>query len=226
MTQPLLLESDASQSAASWEAPAQHLQSILAQRRSIRRLHGGPFTPATQERLLSAVRLTPAAYNLPPWQVVLVHEQRAALWDEIAAGFAAQLDGERLARYHDRLAGFRPGVAVGLIFEDLRVAQTLREEKGASPELAQQFVQQALGMVQFSLWLALTAEGLATSLQHWDDLVGERVARFVGLPPQQVHLAAIMPIGYAAEEPKVKVLATSGQRCVIDMPPASNGAVH
>lgn len=226
MSQTPLLAVDPSEIAPSGMTPAQQLQAIMAQRRSIRRLHDGPFTPATQERLLRAVQLTPAAYNMPPWRVVLVHEQREALWEEIAAGFAAHLDGERLARYQDRLAGFRPGVAVGLIFEDLAVGQTLREDKGASPELALHFVQQALGMVQLSLWLALTAEGLASSLQHWDDLVGERVARFAGLPPDQVRLAAIMPIGYAAEEPKVKILTASEQRCVIDATPSPNGAVH
>ena len=51
------------------------LQSIWAERRSIRRLRGGVFTPEMLERLLVAVRLTPAAYGLPPWRVVLVHER-------------------------------------------------------------------------------------------------------------------------------------------------------
>jgi len=161
------------------DAPA--LQSIMARRRSIRRLGAGPFPIATRERLLAAIRLTPAAYNLPPWRVVLVHERRDELWAEVAAGFREGLSGDRLERYLDRLDGFRGGVAVALIFEDRAVERALREEKGAAPEVAQTFVQQAMGMVQLALWLAITAEGLVTSLQHWDDLIGARAARFAGL---------------------------------------------
>jgi predicted oxidoreductase (fatty acid repression mutant protein) len=182
--------------------PALHLQAIMARRRSIRRLHDGPFSGDARARLLEAIRLTPAAYNLPPWRVILVHERRDDLWVEIERGFHETLSGDRLERYLDRLHGFREGVAVTLIFADRRVERALREEKGASPEVAQGFVQQALGMVQLALWLAITAEGMVTSLQHWDEWIGARAARFAGLPDDDFALIATMPIGYAAEEPK------------------------
>lgn len=196
------------------EAPA--LQSIMARRRSIRRLGAGPFPTATRERLLAAIRLTPAAYNLPPWRVVLVHERRDELWAEVAASFRDGLSGDRLERYLDRLDGFRGGVAVALIFEDRAVEQALREEKGAAPEVARTFVQQAMGMVQLALWLAITAEGLATSLQHWDDLIGTRAARFAGLDDGEFGLVATMPIGYAAEEPREIERAPAEQICAVD----------
>ena len=209
--------------AASGEQPgdAAALQAIMARRRSIRRLHAGPFPAATRERLLEAIRLTPAAYNLPPWRVVLVHERREELWAEIEAGFRERLDGERLARYLDRLEGFRQGVAVALIFVDGRVERALRE-KGVGPETAQSFVQQALGMVQLSLWLALSADGLVASLQHWDDLIGARAARFAGLDGGAFGLVATMPIGYAAEEPRVIERAALAAVCAVD--PRVDGA--
>ncbi len=204
------------------EAPA--LQAIMGRRRSIRRLQGGPFTPAMRSRLLEAIRLTPAAYNLPPWRVVLVHERRDDLWTEVSAGFHEHLAGDRLARYLDRLDGFRGGVAVALIFADRTVERALREEKGAAADVAQGFVQQALGMVQLSLWLALTAEGLVTSLQHWDDLIGARAARFAGLGEDDFTLVATMPIGYPGEEPKAIERATAERICTVD--PGAGGPTH
>ena len=185
------------------DQPARLLHAIMAERRSIRRLQPGPFSVATRDRLLEAVRSTPAAYNLPPWRVVLVQERRAALWTEIARGFREHLDGDRLARYLERLQGFASGVAVALIFEDRAVERELREERGAEAEVAYSFVHQALGMVQLALWLAITAEGLVTSLQHWDHLVGPRLAHFAGLPAERFRLVAIMPIGYADEAPRL-----------------------
>jgi hypothetical protein len=187
------------------------LHALFARRRSIRLLRPGPFAPEARERLLAAVRHTPASYNLPPWHVVLVHERRDALWAEIATGFRQALADDRLDRYLERLAGFASGVAVGLVFVDSAVERTLSEEKGLTPDVARTFVQQALGMVQLALWLAVTAEGMASSLQHWDDLVGPRLARFAGLDPERFQLVATMPIGYAAEEPReIARTASSG----------------
>lgn len=195
--------------------PGQTYQALLRDRRSIRRLAPGPFPDETRQRLLDAVRLTPAAYNLPPWHVVLVHERRDALWSEVEAGFREGLTGDRLERYLDRLDGFRAGVAVALVFADGRVDRILREEKGVNEQTAIEFVQQALGMVQLSLWLGITAEGLSSSLQHWDDLIGERMARFCGLAPEDFRLAATMPIGYAAEEPRLIERAATAAVCTV-----------
>jgi predicted oxidoreductase (fatty acid repression mutant protein) len=208
----------------SWDGRSEvsALQTIMARRRSIRRLRDGPFLPATRAHLLEAIRLTPASYNLPPWRVVLVHERREELWAEIERGFREHLSGERLARYLDRLEGFRGGVAVALVFVDQRVERTLREEKGLAPPVAQSFVLQAMGMVQLALWLALTAEGLVASLQHWDEFIGSCMARFAGLPEADVRLVATMPFGYAAEEPRAIERATAEQICLVD--PAGNEA--
>ena len=195
---------------------AHALQGGFLNRRSIRRLQDGPFTPEMRHRVLEAVRLTPAAYNLPPWRVVLVHERREETWGQIEAAFRDHLGGERLERNLGRLAGFRPGVALALIYEDLRVGRVLRAEKGASDELATQFVQQALGMVQLSLWLALTAEGLSSSLQHWEEFLADRTERLTGLPAADFQLAAAMPIGYAAEEPRDIERPTTDQVCAVD----------
>jgi hypothetical protein len=178
------------------------LQTLLEQRRSIRRLCSGPFSLAMKQRLLDAIQLTPAAFNLPPWHVVLISETRAAFWEVVEEGFRANLEGDRLQRYLERLAGFRPGVAVALIFEDRAVHPDLRDAWRISDEQATAYVQQSLGMVQLTIWLSLTAEGLATSLQHWDWLLEDRIADFVGLSTERYRLAAAMPIGYADEPPR------------------------
>jgi predicted oxidoreductase (fatty acid repression mutant protein) len=176
------------------------LLEVMERRRSVRRLRSGPFTDEMLDRLLEAVRLTPSSYNLPPWRVVLVTERRQELWDEIEQGFRETLSEDRLERYLQRLDGFRDGVAVALVFVDRDVERELRG-RGLEPEVAQSFVLQALGMVQYGLWLAITAEGLVASLQHWDHLVGPRLAHFAALPADQFALIATIPIGYAAEEP-------------------------
>lgn len=189
------------------------LQTLLERRRSIRRLRPGPFTLGTKQRLLDAIQLTPAAFNLPPWHVVLISDTREAFWDVVEEGFRSNLEGDRLQRYLDRLEGFRPGVAIALIYEDRSVHPALRDAWQISDEQATSFVQQGLGMLQLSIWLSLTAEGLVTSLQHWDWLLEDRIATFAGLSTQRYRLAAAMPIGYADEPPRT-VERTSLDRMV------------
>ena len=71
-------------------------------------------------------------------------------------------------------------------------------------------------MVQLALWLAVTAEGMATSLQHWDHLVGPRMARFAGLPEKDFGLVATMPIGYADGAPRLIERAATEQPGTVD----------
>jgi predicted oxidoreductase (fatty acid repression mutant protein) len=178
------------------------LLSLLERRRSIRRLRPGPFSAASLHRIVEAIRLTPAAYNLPPWHVVIIRDELSAYWRLVEQAVNERLDGDRRNRYLDRLDGFRGGVAVALIFEDVSVRQQLADAWQISLEQAGAFAEQGLGMVQLALWLAVTAEGLVASLQHWEWLLDDGVVDFVGLPTDQFRLIATLPIGHAGEEPR------------------------
>ena len=178
------------------------LATLLERRRSVRRLRGGPFDTGALVRIATAAHLCPSAYNRPPWHVVVVRERAGEFWETVESGFRARLEGDRLERYLTRLAGFRNGVAIVLVYEDRTVLTDLEEAWGIGPDQARAFSEQALGMVQLSLWLAVVAEGLATSLQHWEALIEEDLAAFLELPSGRYRLAAAMPIGYADEEPR------------------------
>jgi predicted oxidoreductase (fatty acid repression mutant protein) len=181
---------------------ADGLLSLLERRRSIRRLQSGPFSEASLQRIVEAIHLAPAAFNLPPWHVVLVHEERAAFWELVEQAFLERLEGDRLERYLDRLSGFRRGVAVALVYEEVSVRRQLAEAWQITLDQAGAYTEQGLGMVQLALWLALTAEGLVASLQHWDWLLEEPLAGYFGLPQDRFRLVATMPIGYADEPPR------------------------
>lgn len=189
---------------------------LLAQRRSIRRLNGGTLAPETVDRLQEAVLRTPAAFGVVPWQVVILREERETFWDEVEGGFRAGLNGERLDRYLGRLAGFRDGAAVILIYEDLSALPTLRVNWGLAEQTAQEFVQQGLGMVQLALWLVLTADGLVTSLQHWDWLIQDHLATLLDLPSDRYRLVATLPVGLPAEPPRDAPPVDSAQVVRID----------
>lgn len=184
------------------QPPNQGLSTLLARRRSIRRLRGGPFDMEMLDRIAGAAHLTPSAYNRPPWHIVVIHERLDEFWALVESAFREHLEGDRLARYLDRLQGFRCGVATVLIYEDRSVSDELKTVWQISEDEARAFCEQALGMVQLTLWLAVVEEELATSLQHWEALIEEPLATFLGLPANRFRLTTAMPIGYPAEEPR------------------------
>ena len=180
-------------------AAAAALLALLRQRRSVRHLTTGPFDELILGRVLAAARLTPAAYGRPAWRLVVIRERQIAFWSLVEECFRATLPPERLARNLTRLAGFRGGVGAIVVYEDLAVRAELVRDCALDAATAQSFAEQGLGVVQLALWLALTAEGLTTSLQHWDALLAEELAAFLDLAPARFRLVSIMPLGYTDE---------------------------
>lgn len=181
--------------------PPAVLADLLARRRTVRRLTDGPLAEEALERIAAAADRVPAAYNRPVWRVVLLRERRDAFWAAVEAGFRDRLEPDRLSRYLDRLAGFRGGAGALLVYEDRREREAIAAGNGLTPEQAAAFAEQGLGMVQLALWLALVAEGLAASLQHWDGLIEDRLDALLGMPRGRFRLVATMPFGFPAEDP-------------------------
>jgi predicted oxidoreductase (fatty acid repression mutant protein) len=183
-------------------APTHAFTDLLKRRRSIRKLRDGPLPPGAISRIATAASLVPSAFNAPPWHVAIIHGRRDAFWGGVEAAFREQLSGERLDRYLTRLDGFRSGAGAVLVFEDRAAVESLKVSYQLPAETAESYGQQAIGMVQLALWLAIVEEGLATSLQHWESLIEDAVARFLDLPVGQFRLTATMPFGYPDEQPR------------------------
>jgi predicted oxidoreductase (fatty acid repression mutant protein) len=179
--------------------------------------------PGTLARIAEAARLTPAAYSRPSWHVVVVHERREAFWATVEAAFRDRLEGDRLLRFLDRLTGFRCGVGAILVYEDRAVVSEMREAYRIDHDQARAFSEQALGMVQLALWLAIVAEGLAASLQHWDSLIEDRVAALLGMPTARFRLVATMPLGYPGEEPRAAQRPDRARLVSLDSLPGVDG---
>jgi predicted oxidoreductase (fatty acid repression mutant protein) len=195
-----------------------HYISLLEQRRTIRKLTGGEIEPGLLADLTQAIALTPAAFNRPPWRVVVIHEERHRFWNTVDQAFRGKLEGERLERYLQRLDQFRSGLGAILIYEDRRVAPDLQVEQQLSAETSAAFVQQALGMLQLSLWLTLTNHGFGTSLQHWDWLIEHELPVHTGLPVEHFALVVVMPFGLPDDEPKSSTRTSQSELVAIDAP--------
>lgn len=172
------------------------LATLLEARRSTRKLTPASFPPDFVADLAAVAGVVPSAFDTQPWRIVALRERNCAFWDRIEERITARLEGDRRARYLARADGMRHGGMTLLIFED-HVRTAPRD--GFSSEEARDQAAQSIGMVQFAMWLTITAHGLSTSLQHWHAIIEDIALDFVGLPQETFRLVAFMPVGESVE---------------------------
>jgi len=179
------------------------LGEVIRGRRSIRKLTREP--EIGRERIARAVSLAlhaPSSFNMQSGRlVVLTGKSHQKLWDIVLETLRAEAPPENLGSTEQRLQGFASGAGTILVFEDQAV---VRGWQGKVPLYRNHFPDwslQASGMLQYALWLALSADGIGASLQHYNPLIDDAVKRTWGLP-EEWRLIAQMPFGIPAEAPE------------------------
>ncbi|MDY6073243.1 MAG: nitroreductase family protein [Eubacteriales bacterium] len=127
---------------------------------------------------------------------VLTGAKHDELWDRIYDAFEGKVAREKID-------GFKAAYGTVLYFINKDVVKHLEE---SIPLYAQNFypwANQAIGMLQLSVWSALSDLGLGASLQHYNPIINKTVAEMLDLP-QNLELNAQMPFG--------QILAGAGEK--------------
>lgn len=182
--------------AALWET--------MMKRRSLRRLkEGGDFGEKDLEELLSAARRVPSAFNMQSYRVLpLRGAEHEAFWDLVGEVLMETIGEERFAkgRTGEKLQGFRNGNGTILFFEDEGVHKAKEEAYPAYAQRVRDWALQGSGIFQYAVWLLLEGAGQSASLQHYNPLIDEAVARRWKVPSTWT-LISQMPYGLRDDEP-------------------------
>jgi len=141
--------------------------------------------------------LVPDAYDMKSARVVVaMGEQNARLWDTIYDAF-----GGKVARA--KIDAFAAGAGTVLYFCDTTIVEGMQEK---FPRYAANFpiwANQANGMLQLSIWTALSELGIGANLQHYNPVIDDAVKALFDIPASY-QLVAQMPFGGIVEEPAPK----------------------
>lgn len=173
---------------------------LTAERRSVRKLKGGPLDDATYQAIADAALWTPSNMNTQPWQFVFVRERQAELWALLERLAGERLSGDALNTATGRIANMRTGLFTIIPYIDQRTIDAAVERNPAARDVIPRFAVEAIGMAQLNLWLAITAAGLGTSVQHWQRWSEREVNELLGIP-EGLSQVSIMPVGYPDETP-------------------------
>ena len=169
----------------------------LKERRSIYAIskESGVSNERIQEVINEAVLHTPSAFNSQSARVVVLFgENHNKLWDITEASLKKIVPEENFAPTKEKIDSFRNGYASVLFFEDQNVVKNLQEQFSLYKDNFPVWSQQSSGMLQYVIWTALVVEGLGASLQHYNELIEEDVAKEWSIPSGW-KLVAQMPFG-------------------------------
>ncbi|MFV0411905.1 MAG: nitroreductase family protein [Oscillospiraceae bacterium] len=157
------------------------------------------------EEILSDVLLAaPSAFNSQGTRLVLLlGENHKKLWHLVLEALRKVTPAGSFAATEEKVASFAAAHGTILFFEDTQVTQALCDKFPLYKESFPVWALESNGMLTYAVWVRLEAEGLGASLQHYNPLINEAVAKEWNLPAHW-QLLGQMPFGVPTEAPGPK----------------------
>ncbi|WP_329741749.1 nitroreductase family protein [Dyella sp. A6] len=142
-----------------------------------------------------AIKHTPSSFNSQSSRaVILFGDESVKFWELTKEALRKIVPAEAFAPTAAKLDSFAAGAGTVLFYEDQDVVQDLQEKFALYADNFPVWSEQAGGMAQFAVWLALTEAGIGASLQHYNPVVDDSV-RAAWNVPASWKLRAQMPFG-------------------------------
>ena len=143
----------------------------------------------------------PSPFNVQSARIVMLFgDEHLALWDIVSNTLRAIVSEAKFGATKRRIdEAFRSGRGTVLFYEDRVALEGLKQKFPTYADKVDMWSEQCSGMHQFALWVALEDMGYGASLQHYNPLIDERVAKHWNLPPTW-QLIAQMPFGTYEDE--------------------------
>lgn len=157
-----------------------------------------------EEIISEAVKHTPSAFNSQSARVmILLGENHDRLWEITKESLRQIVPRENFSPTEEKIESFKNGYGSVLFFEDENIVKSLQQQFPTYKENFPVWSQHSNGMLQYVIWTALTVEGLGASLQHYNEVIEEKVIENWDIP-KGWKLIAQMPFGKPVANPNDK----------------------
>ncbi len=147
---------------------------------------------------------TPSAFNSQSGRaVVLFGKEHDALWDIVTEELRKLVPADRFGPTLEKMKMFRTSHGTVLFFEDQDVIKNLQTRFPKYKDVFPVWSHEGAGMLNFTIWTALAEKGLGASLQHYNPIIDEAVAKHFHLLSSW-KLIAQMPFGVPTAKPETK----------------------
>jgi predicted oxidoreductase (fatty acid repression mutant protein) len=150
-----------------------------------------------KELIEDVTALVPDAFDMKSQRVIVaMGEKQDQLWDAIYDVFEGKVD-------RAKIDSFKAAAGTILYFYDETVVENMQNLYPTYADNFPVWANHAGGMLQISLWTALREAGIGASIQHYNPVIDEVVAKMFDVPSSW-KLIAQMPFGGIVAEPEPK----------------------
>lgn len=165
-----------------------------------------------QEMIETALLHAPTAFNSQSGRIVLLlRDEHDKLWDIVMEALRAIVNPDDFKPTEDKVNSFKAGYGTVLYYEDDDVTKGLQEQFPTYADNFPKWAEQSNGILQFIVGVSLEQEGFGASLQHYNELIHDKVKEGWNIPDNW-RLIAQMPFGKPTEEPGEKEFAPVEER--------------
>lgn len=177
------------------------LKSIIKDRRSQYNLTNkiDISEEALEDILATALKYVPSSFNSESTRLVLLldHEHQK-LWNIVKETLKKKMSSqEAFEQTENKINGsFASGYGTILFYEDQSVVKQMQDQFPSYASSFPIYSEHTSGMHQFAIWTMLREVGIGASLQHYQPLIDDEVAKTWSIDPNW-KLIAQMPFGIA-----------------------------
>lgn len=168
-----------------------------------------------EEIINESVKYAPSAFNSQSARVVLLlGKNHDKLWDITKETLRKIVPADKFSATEEKINFFKSGYGTVLFFEDDNVVKSLQAKYYTYKDNFPIWSQQSNGMLQYIIWTALENEGLGASIQHYNPIINDEVAKTWNIP-NNWQLISQMPFGKPTATPDEKSFQPLSERIKI-----------
>lgn len=166
-----------------------------------------------EDAIKHAMAYTPSAFNSQSARVVLLlGANHKKFWSIVLETLRKIVPADKFQPTEDKINGaFAAGYGTVLFYEDQSVVKGLQEAFPSYADKFPEYSEHTSGMHQFAIWTMLRELGIGASLQHYQPLIDEEVAKTWNIDSNW-KLIAQMPFGNPTGEPDEKEISPIDNR--------------
>ena len=195
-----------------------NIKNAIGKRRSCYNICAqSPISDSEIKELIDfAVLHVPSAFNSQSARtVLLLNDQHKKLWEIAKAELQKVTTPEAFESTRAKIEGsFECGYGTILFYEDQQVVKGLQEQFPRYQGNFPVWSEHTSAMHQFAVWLLLEDAGFGASLQHYNPLIDEEVAKTWNIPAEW-KLVEQMPFGTPTAEFGEKEFAPLEERSLV-----------
>ena len=136
-----------------------------------------------EQTIQEAVRFSPSAFNSQTSRIVTLYgESHHKFWNIVRETLKKMVPEAAFESTNTKIKSFEAGFGTALFFEDQDTVKSLQEQFALYAEHFPIWSEHSTGIAQFSVWNALAEQKIGASLQHYNPIIDEEVAKTFNIP--------------------------------------------